>query len=940
LPEPPVQYADFALWQRAFLAGEVLERQLAWWRERLAGSPPLLDLPGDRPRPPAQSFRGGSIRRRVPPALYGALRQGSRRSGATLFMTMLAGFAALLSRLSGQEDLAVGSGVANRRLAETESMLGMVVNTLVLRADLSGDPAFSALVARVRETVLGAQAHQDLPFEKLVLALRPERRLAANPLFQVLFSFHDSPMPELSFAGLTGRLTPRSNGSAKADLNVVAVPGAEQRAGRTAVSGDEELEILWEYSLDLFDRPTAARWVEQYLTLLAGAVADPGLRLAALPLLGEAERHQVTREWNDTASPFPRAGSVHGLFAAAAAAAPDRAALAFGAAHLSYGELERRADRLAGQLQALGVGEETPVALFLERSPEMIAAALAILKAGGFYVPLDLSHPAGRQGWILADVAPPLVLTLSGLAPGLPELPAGARALLLDQLPSSSGGRSARPSAGGNRLCYATYTSGSTGRPKGVALSHAAVLRLVAGGPFLEIRSGERMGHASNTAFDATTYEVWGPLLAGATVAGLTREEVLTPGGLAAVVAAGRIHVLFLTTALVHQVAAEEPAAFAPLRRLLFGGEAADPGRVRALLAAGPPGRLLHVYGPSESTTFATLHPVSSVPPGAASVPIGRPIGNTLAHVLDPALAPQPVGVPGELYLGGEGLARGYLGRPERTAGSFVPDPFSGRSGARLYRTGDRARTRPDGSLDFLGRLDGQVKVRGFRVELGEVEAALRRHPEVAAAAAVLREEGGERRLLAYVVPREGGEGDLLAGLRAFLKPLLPEAAIPAAFVRLPALPVNANGKVDRAALPAPEGERPAPAESYVAPRTPVEEGLAAIWTELLRLDRVGVEDDFFALGGHSLLATQVLSRVRRDHGVEVPLRALFEAPTVAALAAEVERRRTAAGAASPGPAAAGRGALDADSLLSRIDELSEGEIDALLREIQGGEAG
>ncbi|HZF12336.1 MAG TPA: amino acid adenylation domain-containing protein [Thermoanaerobaculia bacterium] len=959
LPAPSLQYADFALWQRGYLQGEALERQLAWWRERLAGCPPLLALPTDRPRPAVQTFRGGAVRCTVPPALYRSLRERSREAGATLFMTMFAGFAALLSRLSGQADLAVGSGVANRRLREVEGMLGMVVNTLVLRADLAGDPGFAALLGRVRESVLGAQAYQDLPFEKLVETLRPERRLATNPLFQALFSFHDSPMPELSFGGLTGRLAARPNGSAKADLNVVAVPAAEQRVGRGTSTSDDDLYVLWEYSADLFDRATATRSVEQYLTLLAGAMADPERRLSELPLLAAAERHQVTQEWNDTAAPFPRDGAVHGLFAAVAAAAPDRTALVFGERHLSSGTLERRAQRLARHLAALGVGPEVPVVLYLERSVEMVVAALAVLQAGGFYVPLDPAHPAERQRLLLADIAgvaessageSPLLLTSAGLAPALVSevAGAGARVLCLDGapagVPAAVAHRSAAPlpaaaSGGGEALCYVVYTSGSTGTPKGVAVSHAAVLRLAIRAGFVDLGPGCRVGYASNIAFDAATFELWGTLLAGATVAGLTRDEALTPGGLAAALRAGRVDVLFLTTALVHQVAREEPATFAPLATLLFGGEAADPARIAALLAAGGPKRLCHVYGPTESTTFATSHPLPAVAPGAASLPIGRPIGNTTAHVLGRDFRPQPVGVPGELCLGGDGLARGYLGRPEQTAERFVPDPLALRPGCRLYRTGDRVRTLQGGALDFLGRLDGQVKVRGFRIELGEVEAALRRHPGVVDAAAVLRDEdGGERRLVGYVVARQEGDLQLLAGLRAFLKPLLPEPAIPTAFVRLPYLPVNANGKVDRTALPDPARERLAPVESYVAPRTPIEEGVAAIWAELLGLDRVGAEDDFFALGGHSLLATRVLSRLRRDHQVEVPMRTLFEASTVAALAAEVERLQQEAALPDDLEWSA---ALDGGAPATDLDRLSDAEVDALLlAAMQEGEEG
>ncbi|HZF10319.1 MAG TPA: non-ribosomal peptide synthase/polyketide synthase, partial [Thermoanaerobaculia bacterium] len=895
LPALPIQYADYAVWQRDWLAGERLERELAFWRQRLAGLSPL-ELPTDRPRPPVQRYRGAYRKIALAPAETAALRALARRHGTSLYTVLLAGFAALLGRLAGQEDLAVGTLLANRQWEEIEPLIGFFVSTLVLRADLSGDPPVAALLARVREATLAADAHQDLPFERLVEALNPVRDPGRNPLVQVVFALQNAPLPAPMAAGLRFELGGVDNATSRFDLLV------------SLWEREDGLSGFLQYDTDLFAASTAARWVGSYERLLAAVPVHPEVPLSKLPLLSAAERHQLAVEWNDRAAPFPHDTAVHAIFAAQAREAGDRTALVFGADHLSYGALAARADRLARELATQGVGPEMPVALFLPRSPEMVVATLAVLAAGGCYVPLDPSHPAERQRQLLAEIGvagSPLVLTLSELATDLPD---GTRTRCLDrkERAATAHGRSPLPPAlGGDRLCYVIYTSGSTGRPKGVAVSHRAVLRLIFGGfgESVGLGVGVRVGHVSNTAFDAATFELWGALLTGGTLAGLSREEALTPRGLAAAFAAGRVDTLFLTATLFHQVAREDPRAFAPLRCLLFGGEVADPERVRAVAAAAPPGQLLNAYGPTESTTFAVVHSVAAAVEApladTASVPIGRPISNTEAYVLDRWLRPLPIGVPGELCLGGEGLARGYLGRPERTAERFVPHPLADRPGARLYRTGDRVRALPDGALDFLGRLDGQVKVRGFRIELGEVEAALRRHPEVAEAVAVLRQDGGERLLVGYVVARRPEvEGALCTGLRTFLKPLLPEPMIPAAFVALAALPVNANGKVDRAALPAPEGGQTT-GESFVAPRGPVEEAVARLWAEVLPagvVAAVGAFDDFFALGGHSLLATQLLSRLRRVFRVELPLRTLFERPTVAGLAAAVEEELASEG--------------------------------------------
>ncbi|HVR09421.1 MAG TPA: amino acid adenylation domain-containing protein, partial [Thermoanaerobaculia bacterium] len=921
LPELAVQYADFAVWQRGWMAGEVLESELAYWRERLAGAPPVLDLPADRVRPAVQSFRGAAHELALAPALASELAALARRSGATLFMTLLAGLQGLLARLSGQEDMTVGTPIAGRNRLETEELIGFFVNTLVMRADLSGRPSFAEHLARVRSETLSAYAHQDLPFERLVEELAPERSLAHAPLFKVMLELQNAPLGDLALAGLALSPFEQQTGTAKFDLTL--------RLRETAAG----LAGLAEYSRDLFDSTTVQRLTSQLERLLAAAAADPHSPVAELDLLGAAERHQLLVEWNDRAAHYEKEGTLHGaslarLFAQQVARTPaapavlvparaaaegpgasepgggERAASAEpGGAWLSYAELDDHAERLAARLRTLGVGPEVTVGLCTERSPALAVATLGIVKAGGAYVPLDPDYPAERLAAMLEDSAAQALVTQPSLLGALPAFT--GTVVLLDELARTPPAASAAPDrhggddASSDHLGYVMFTSGSTGRPKGIAVPQRAVSRLVRGSNYLQIAPGERIAQLSNPSFDAATFELWGALLNGACLVFIPRDVSLAPRELAAHLAACRVDALFLTTALFNQVARERPDAFRTLRCVLFGGEAVDPTAVREVLAAGPPQRLLHVYGPTESTTFATYQPVAAVPPDALTVPIGRPLANTRLYVTGRDLMPLPVGVPGELLIGGDGLARGYLAHPALTAERFVPDPF-GPPGARLYRTGDRVRTTPSGALEFLGRFDHQVKLRGFRIELGEVEAALAAHPTVREAAVLLREDRpADRRLVAYVVARGPRPSDpdgiapppaeiSTSELRAFLAARLPAFMVPAAFVPLPRLPLTPNGKVDRAALPLPETRTALAAAA--APRNPIEELLAGLFRDLLEIDRVGIHDSFFELGGHSLLATQLISRLRSTVEVELPLAAAFAAPTVAALAELVEQ--------------------------------------------------
>ena len=887
LPELPVQYADFAVWQREWLEGGALAGQLAWWKERLAGSSPVLEMPADRPRPRAHGFRGGALRADLPAPLYERARAFGRREAGTLFMTALAAFCALLHRYTGQTDMLLGSGIANRRLREIEGLIGMVVNTVVLRAAADGGMTFRELLAGVRRATLEAHAHQDMPFEKLVEELRPDRELSRNPLFQVLFSFHDAPVPDLDFAGLSGALLERHNGSAKSDLNVVAKPRAEQRVGLTSDAGDA-MTFIWEYSGDLFDAATIDRMWEHYQTLLAGVLEEPGLRLAEAPLLTGAERAQLTG-WSAPVAPAEDLRPARRRVAEQAAQRPDALAVAGGGARWTYGQLVQGARALAARLRSMGVGAETVVAVCAERSPETVLAALAVLEAGGAYLPLDPSYPDERLRFLLEDSGASAVLVRPDLRAMIAVLDAEVPILEIGLLAGE--GEPVEASEDPDRLAYVIYTSGSTGRPKGVEIPHRGLSNLVAWhSRVYEVSPEDRATLLAGPAFDAAVWEIWPALAAGASLHipdAATRSD---PARLLDWLAAEGITLAFLPTPLAEallEIAERGAPAGLKLRALLTGGD-----RLRRAPVPGLPFRLVNHYGPTESSVVTTAAPVLAgrSPTLSGAPPIGRAIDGISVHLLDPALRRVPRGVPGELYIGGAGLARGYRGRPELTAERFLPEPWGEAPGARLYRTGDRARWLPDGQLEFLGRLDHQVKVRGVRIELGEIEAVLGEHPGVREAVVVARGDGEERRLVAYVVRDsvlDPAVPESARDLGAWLGERLPASLVPAAFVSLAALPLTPNGKVDRRALPEPDwGGREA---ASAMPRTPLEELLTEIWAAVLGVPQVGLHDNFFKLGGHSLIATRVLSRVRDAVGAEVPLAALFEAPTVAALARAVE---------------------------------------------------
>ncbi|HLG64403.1 MAG TPA: amino acid adenylation domain-containing protein [Ktedonosporobacter sp.] len=872
LPELRLQYADYTLWQREWLQTEMLERQMTYWRQQLAGATTVLNLPTDRPRPPIQTFRGAVEHFTIDPSLSVALSELSRREGVTLFMTLLAAFNVLLARYSGQSDVLLGSPTANRRHLELEELMGFFVNTLVLRTDLSGNPSFRTLLQRVREMTLTAYAHQDLPFERLVEAVQPERSLSYNPLFQVAFALWISSSAPIPITGIALEPFPIEGGTAKQDMMVDML--------QTATG----LQMRWEYSVDLFDATTIRRMAAHFQTLLHAIVAHPEQSIMQYPLLPEQEQQVVLHDWNATQTPYAQDHCIHELFEEQVRARPDAVALVFEEQTLSYRALDECANRLAWRLRGLGVGPEVLVGLCMERSPELVVTLLGILKAGGAYVPLDPGYPRERLTFMLTDARIAILLTQNRLRERLPA--EGLSVYGIEDLIETELTDGAVPpppvEMSVANLAYVIYTSGSTGTPKGVMVSHRGLASLsVAQAKAFGTQPENRMLQFASLSFDASIWEIVMALSIGATLC-LATQETLMPGP-------SLLHLLqeqqITTATLSPSVLAVLPQQDLPvLQTLITAGEACS----AELVANWSPGRnFFNAYGPTETTVCAS---VALCQNDKKRPTIGKPIANMQMYVLDAHWQPCPIGVPGELYLGGVGLARGYLYRPELSAQRFIPHPFSLEPGARLYRTGDRASLRPDGNIEFLGRLDHQVKIRGFRIELGEIEEALNKQPSVHESVVIVREDvPGEKRLVAYLIP-EADNAPVISDVRQALKERLPEYMLPAAFVVLDALPITSNAKVDVKALPAPEAVQGKTETTYVAPESQIERDIAAIWCDILHLEKVGVHENFFDLGGHSLLLARLQDRLQTVLHKNVSLLDLFQHTTISALAALLSR--------------------------------------------------
>ncbi|MEH2173669.1 amino acid adenylation domain-containing protein [Nostoc sp.] len=887
LPNLPFQYADFTCWQQEWLQGKVLESQLFYWKQQLAHLP-VLHLPTDRKRPIVQTFRGATQSFVLPTDLSASLNTLSRQEGTTLFMTLLAAFQTFLHRYTRQDDIVTGSVIANRNRVETEDLIGFFVNTLVLRTDFSGNPSFCEILARVRHVALEAYAHQDLPFEKLVKELQPERHLSHTPLFQVMFVLQNAPMEELKLPGVSLSPIAVSTNTAKFDLTL------EMEETKTGLKG------VFEYNTDLFDAVTITQMVGHFQTLLAGIIADPDQHLSKLPLLTATEQHQLLMKWNNTQAKYPQNECIHQLFEAQVERTPDAIALVFEDEQLTYQELNQRANQLAHHLQYLGVGAEMLVGLCVERSLEMVLGILGILKAGGAYIALDPAYPQERLTFILGDTQTPILLTQQRLLEGLPHQVAHLVCLDTDW-EAIAQESDENPASGTNveNLAYVIYTSGSTGKPKGVTINHSNVVRLLAATHcWYNFNERDVWTLFHSYAFDFSVWEIWGSLLYGGQLVVVPFWVTRSPDALYELLHSQKVTVLNQTPSAFRQLMhaeeqAETQALELALRLVIFGGEALELKNLSPWFEhhGSEYPQLVNMYGITETTVHATYHPLTEnndVEAALRGSPIGHPISDLQIYLLDGHLNPVPIGVTGEMYVGGPGLARGYLNRPDLSSERFIPNPFSRQPGERMYKTGDLARYLPNGNIEFLGRIDEQVKIRGFRIELGEIEAVLAQHPAVRETVVITREDQpGDKRLVSYVVPHQRQLLNV-SELRHFLKQKLPDYMMPSTFVLLEALPLTPNGKVARLALPVPDQARPEFKEAYVAPRNSVEEVLVVIWAEVLGIEKVGIHDNFFALGGDSIRTIQVVARAK-ERGLNFSLQQLFQHQTICELGQELK---------------------------------------------------
>ncbi|GAB4213803.1 MAG: hypothetical protein OHK0022_51410 [Roseiflexaceae bacterium] len=917
LPELPVQYPDYAIWQRERLQGDVLKEQLEYWKRQLGGKLPILELPGDRPRPAVLSYEGAIAFHLLPPDLSERLSEFSQREGCTLFMTLFAAFQTLLYRYTDEEDIITATMMANRDMVDIEELLGFFVNTLLLRTNQAADPTFRAFLAEVRETALEGFANQNILFEQLVEELKPPRDTSHTPLFQVMFILQNAPVPARVQNDLRVEFLRVDNGTSKYDLTL------------SLTESSEGVRIAAEYRTALFDGTTIARMLGHYQTLLEGIIENPDRRLSELPLMTPDET-RLLAVWNATAAPYPREAGIHTLFAEQAARTPEAVALIDGAERVSFAELDRRSNQLAQALRARGVGLGTLVGVCLTRSATMVAALLGILKAGAAYLPLDPRYPTERLALMLEDAGPAALLTdpvatLRLPAPsagGPPRIDLAAEAAAIAALPTEA----LPPAPGGASLAYIAYTSGSTGRPKGVRATHQGLVNRWAwmqrAFPFAP---GEACAQKTALSFVDSVWEIFGPLLAGCPLVFIPDDILLDIDQLVATLAEHAVSRLVLVPALLEAVLQQrgDLAARLPALKLWVSSGEALPADLCARFHARLPGRmLLNLYGSSEVAADATWY-VTPADPGGLPVPIGRPIDNMQVYLLDRRMRPVPVGVPGEIYIGGDGLAEGYHQRPDLTAERFIPVGLEARDlrlveeepnqasslkpqASRLYKTGDVGRYRPDGAIEYLGRSDRQIKLRGVRIELEEIEAVLAQHRNVRTAVVLLREDRpGDPYLAAYILPHaddsamlaempDGWRTTLVPALRAHLQTRMPDYMVPSAFVVLDAFPLTPSGKIDRRALPAPDVR--ASARPAVPPRTPVEKAVSKLWADVLGREPASVEDNFFEVGGHSLKATQLITRLREVFHIALSLRDVFQATTVAALAQVIISHQTQPG--------------------------------------------
>lgn len=872
LPELPIQYADFAVWRRQWLQGDVLEKQLGYWKKQLQGAPALLELPADRPRPTVQSYKGAIMRGRLPATLAKALHELSRSEGTTLFMTLLAAFQTLLHRYTGSQDILVGTPVSGRQYTEIEGLIGFFVNTLLLRGKLSGNPSFRTLMSRTRDVALEAYAHQNLPFEKLVQQLQPRRNMSHAPVFQVLFGVQNEPETALELTGLDVAPVALHNGTSKFDLSLFV----KEHHGA--------LELMVEYSTDLFEAGTVRRLLGHYQALLEGIISNPDEKLSRLPLMTESQRHEILVEWNRTETGYAKDRCLHELIEEQVQRTPGAVAVVFENQQLTYRELNARATKLARHLQKLGVGPDVLVGICAERSFEMVVGLMGILKAGGAYVPLDPQYPKDRLAFLLEDSAVTVLLTQAHIAGRLPET--SARIIRLDgdwpEIAAESGDIG-KTMVNPEHLAYMIYTSGSTGRPKGALNTHQGIVnRLLWMQDAYRLTRTDRVLQKTPFSFDVSVWEFFWPLMTGARLVLARPAGHKDPVYLSQLIAKQRITTLHFVPSMLQIFLEQEGLAIscASLKRVLCSGEVL-PADLQKRFYCAIEAELHNLYGPTEASVDVTYWPCqrNSL---LSFVPIGKPIANMQIYILDRELQPVPIGVPGELHIGGVGLARAYHNRPELTSEKFIANPFSAEAGARLYKTGDLARYLPDGNIEYLGRLDHQVKIRGFRVEPGEIAGALNQHPGIQTSTVIAREDTpGDKRLVAYLVNRYASLSS--SALREYLREKLPEYMVPAAFVTLKSLPLTPNGKIDRNALPMPEPELAG--KKFARPATTTEMLLAEIWHEVLQLREVGIHDNFFELGGHSLLAVQLIAKINKSLDVHLSVPVFFQNPTINKLA-------------------------------------------------------